>query len=103
MTKAEEILDRKKKADERKAKNKAEYETAKKAVRIACKDANGQVIIRHLAKICGFFKPNRVMNLQTGDINPWASMHNEARREVYLDIRRMMTDEDRRQIESRGD
>jgi len=103
MTNGESIIDQKKKVEERILKNRVEYEKAKKAIRLACKDPNGQIIIRHLAKICGFFKPNRVMNLQTGDINPWASIHNEGRREVYVDIRRMMTDEDRRQIESRGE
>ena len=101
--KVQEALDKKNKIEELRKKNKAEYEKVKNAVRLACKDQNVRVILRHIAKITGFFKTNIVVNTNTSEINPLSTLHNESRRTVYLDLRRMFSDEDRRIIESKGE
>jgi len=96
-------LDKKRQIEELRKKNKAEYEKVKNAVRLACKDQNVRVILRHMAKICGFFTSNIVVNPNTSEINALSTLHNESRRTVYLDLRRMMSDADRKAVESKDD
>jgi hypothetical protein len=99
--KAKRLKEKQDQIEARKKKHREEYEKAKKAVQLAAKDPNVQVILRHIAKITGFFKSNIVVNTNTSEINPLSTLHNESRRTVYLDLRRMMTDDIRRQIESK--
>ena len=94
-------VDKQRLIDERKRKHQEEYKKAKAAVQLAAKDPNVRIILRHLAKITGFFKSNIVVNTNTSEINPLSTLHNESRRTVYLDIRRMMDEDIRRQVEAK--
>lgn len=89
-----------------KQKHKDEYHKFRTALEQVAKDANGIIVLRHLAKICGFFQSSIVIKGGSGsmdgvDLN--SVLVNEGRRAVYLDIRRPMTEEARRLIESKGE
>ncbi len=100
----EKKLEYQKKQDELKKKNQEEYRKFRTALQAVCKDTNGQIVLRHLAKICGFWQSSVV---RKGDgvsmlgVDLQGTLVNEGRRSVYLDLRRPMTDEGRRLIESR--
>ena len=92
-----------KKADELKQKHLEEYKRTRDALRIAANDPNVQILLRHMAKICGFFQSSLVVDPVSREVSTQSVIYNEGRRAVYLDLRRMMTDETRRIIESKGD
>lgn len=91
------------KAEQLKQKHLEEYRKVRTAFQTLSKDQNFILVIRHLAKICGFWKTSVVLNETTREVATHSTLINEGRRAVYLDIRRMMTDEIRRQTESRGE
>lgn len=102
----EKKLEYQKKQEELKKKNQEEYRKFRTALQAVCKDANGQIVLRHLAKICGFWQSSVVkkgdgISMLGVDLN--GTLVNEGRRSVYLDLRRPMTDEGRRLIESKGE
>jgi hypothetical protein len=95
------ILDQK--AEELRKKHQEEYKKAREALNEALKDRNAQIIVRHLAKICGFFQSSVVVDPSTREVNLNSVVYNEGRRSVYLDLRRMMSDDLRRAVESKGE
>jgi hypothetical protein len=100
----EEIKNREKaKAEALRLRNIAEYNKVKDAIRELKGNKNFQIVLRHMAKICGFWKPSTVLNPSTSEINPYSTIQNEGRRNVYLDFRRMMDDDTRRQIETKDE
>jgi len=99
----DEKIQQKLKLEQLKKRHAGEYQKVRTALQAAVKDTNTQIVLRHLAKICGFFKSDIVVNPTTNEVNPIASLHNEARRTVYLDIRRMLSDDIRRLIESKDE
>lgn len=99
----DEKIQQKLKLEQLKKRHAEEYQRVRTALQAAVKDSNTQIVLRHLAKICGFFKSDIIVNPTTNEINPIATLHNEARRTVYLDIRRMMSDDIRRVIEAKGE
>lgn len=94
------MQDQDNKADRLKQKHRDEYKRTRDAVQLLANDANMQIVLRHLAKICGFYIPSRILS-PSNEINPYATIYNDGRRSVYLDIRRMLTDEQRRLTESK--
>lgn len=86
-----------------KKKHQEEYRKVRTAVQALAGDKNFQIALRHLAKICGFWKSSIVVDRETGRVFLESTSVNEGRRSVYLDFRRLFTDEMRRDIESRGD
>lgn len=102
-SKARTVLEKQKKMDEVRKRNQEDYQRAREAMRVASKDANVQILLRHVAKISGFFKVDVVVNPATFEINPHASLYNSGRRSLYIDLRRMMDEETKRLIESKED
>ena len=95
-----------KKQEELKERNREEYKKFRIALEAVAKDVNGIMVLRHIAKLSGFFKSSVVLKGGQGVMNGVdveGTLVNEGRRGLYLDIRRPMTDEVRRLIESRGD
>lgn len=100
----EEKLEYDRKKEELRKRNKEEYQRVRAALQILCKDPNAQIVLRHIAtKLSGFFKSSIVLNPQTNEISMNSMAYNEGRRSVYLDLRRMLTDDARRIIESKGE
>jgi hypothetical protein len=98
-------LDDQKKRDEIKQKNLEEYRKFRTALQAMCRDANGQIVLRHICKISGFWQTTIVkkgdgVSMMGVDVN--GMLINEGRRSLYLDIRRPMSDEGRRLIESKN-
>lgn len=99
----EEILAREQKIAEIKKRNAEERAQVRAAVRTARTDRNVEIILRHMAKICGQFKSGIVVNTTTGEVITSSTLYNETRRTVYLDFRKLMSEEDKRLIESKGE
>ena len=95
--------DQKTKMEELRRKHQEEYKRTRQALRLVSDDPNFQIVMRHLAKISGFFQSTIAINSSTNEINTYSSIYNEGRRTVYLDMRRMMTDDVRRVIESKDE
>jgi hypothetical protein len=102
-SKARAVLEKQKKLDDVRKRNQEEYQKAREAMQVASKDPNVQVLLRHIAKISGFFKVDVVVNPATFEINPMASLYNSGRRSLYIDLRRMMDEETKRTVESKED
>lgn len=92
-----------KKFEELKRRNQEEYKKVRTALQIVSSDVNFQIVLRHIAKLAGFFKSSVVINPTSNEISTGSTVYNEGRRSLYLDLRRMMTDETRRLIESKGE
>lgn len=93
-----------KKMDELKEKNREEYKKFRLALQAVANDANGILVLRHICKISGFFKTSVVIKGGNGVMNGVdveSTLVNEGRRGLYLDIRRPMSDDVRRLIESK--
>ena len=82
-------------------KHKAEYVKTRTAVAVLENDVNFQIFLRHLCKITGFWKSSVVLNQTTNEVNAQSTLVNEGRRSVYLDLRKMLSDEARRQTETK--
>jgi hypothetical protein len=98
-TKTQEIV----KSEALKQKHIDDYKKFRVALQAMAQDPNGVIVLRHLAKICGFFKSSVVIKGSAGTmggVDIEGTLVNEGRRGVYLDLRRPMSNEARRQIES---
>jgi hypothetical protein len=49
----------------------------------------GRTLFAHLFNICGYNASSTVVNPVTGEVSPEATTYNEARRGVYLHLRRL--------------
>ncbi len=49
----------------------------------------GRTLFAHLFSICGYNASSTVVNPATGEVNAEATTYNEARRGVYLHLRRL--------------
>ena len=67
-----------------------------------CAKDTGIIIIRHLMDLCGYQKVSVVGNPATGDIQDRGTLYNEARRNLYLEIRRLIPLRYLRQIEHKA-
>lgn len=99
----EAIAEREKKIAEIKKRNQEERAQVRAAIQMARTNKSVEIILRHLAKICGQFKNGIVVNTTTGEIITSSTIYNESRRSVYLDFRKLMSEEDKRLIESKGE
>lgn len=103
MISVEDKLKHDKKMEELRKTNAEEYRRVRAALQLACTDPNVQMVLRHVAKLSGFFKSSVVVSPTTSDVAVNSTVYNEGRRSLYLDLRRMLDDESRRIIESKGD
>lgn len=89
MTRAE----REKMTEDFRKKKEAEFKKLRDRISKVSKDPNVLFMLRHLKNICGQAHSSIVVNSQTGEVNQTSTLVNEARRSVYLDIRKLLTDE----------
>ena len=64
-----------------------------------CGDAEGILFMRHLMKICGYQQTSITGDPQTGDLQERGTFYNEARRSIYLEIRKYVKPRYLKQIE----
>ncbi len=87
-------------ADENKKKVRAsQVKQMKKVVAVASSNAEGIILLRHIMDLCGFTKFSVTMNPQTQEVNDKATLYNEARRNVWLEIRNLIPVTARKKIE----
>lgn len=89
---------------ERKQKHQLEYRNFRQALNNLAKTKDGEIVLRHIAKISGFFQSLTVVKGGNGIMNgidPEGMLVNSGRRDLYLDIRKPMSEETRRLIESK--
>ncbi len=64
-----------------------------------CTMAEGILALRHLMDVCGYQKISIVGNPVTGDINDRSTLYNEAQRNIYLGLRKLIPYKFLKQIE----
>ena len=74
--------------------------TIQKAVISISETAEGQEFFKYLLRQCSFHTSTVVGNPQSHEINIYGTLFNEARRRLYLDIRRYIPHAIRRKIEN---
>jgi len=61
---------------------------------------HGKRVLAHIMRECGFIEPSVTINNQSAEINLNATLYNEARRNVYLSIRKFIRTDIIRDVES---
>ncbi len=59
----------------------------------------GENALKHIKNMCGYDKSSIVIDTRSGEINDRATLFNEARRVVYLEIRRFVDSEILKKVE----
>lgn len=59
----------------------------------------GRVALQHLMEICGFQKTSITGDPKTGDLHDRGTFYNEARRAVYLELRKLIRPDILKQVE----
>ncbi len=90
----------------RKKQKEAQAEELKKHNRelrnifaVVCGQAEGILVFRHIMRQCGYQKPSVVANPNSGEINTNSTVYNEARRNLYLSLRKLIPQKYLKQIE----
>jgi hypothetical protein len=97
---AKEVAER----DARRKKHREEYHAFRHALNNIAKTKDGEVVLRHMAKLSGFFVTLTVKKGGVGIFNGIdceSMLVHSGRRDLYIDFRRAMTEETRRLIEAR--
>lgn len=68
------------------------------AMRVA-KTESGQIFLRHIMTECGFKEPSTIMNPVTKEILEGSTLFNEAKRGLWLDVRKLIPVKLRNEIE----
>jgi hypothetical protein len=68
----------------------AEIKVIREIISIATSTEEGIIFARYLMNQCGFQRPSVVANQQTGEININSTIYMEARRNIWLDLRKMI-------------
>lgn len=94
--------------DQRKAFEAKEKEQTQKDAKLRA-DLNqvfatgaGMNVLRWLMDECGFLKPSVVYNKETFEVQDKATVYNEARRNLYLRIRRYLSPSITTPVENKG-
>lgn len=82
-------MDERVKREPVKVEGQLDKETLQAFARVA-KSEDGIKLLRHLMSECGFKSPSMVMNAQTKEILTDATLWNEAKRGVWLDLRKLI-------------
>lgn len=85
-----------KKQQEKQEKRKAKL---KKCINEVFATEDGRVVLQFLMELCGYQKTSIVGDPRTGDLFDRGTFYNEARRAVYLELRRFVRPEILRTIE----
>lgn len=92
--------------EDRKKRHQEEYKAFRQAVNNIAKTPDGEIVLRHIAKLSGFFQTLTVIKGGNGIMNgidTEGMLVNSGRRDLWLDIRRPMSEQTRRLIESKPD
>jgi len=60
------------------------------AFRRTFKDQDSKVVLRWLMENCGFLESDIVVSHKTGEVNPMSTVHNMARRALYIKVRALL-------------
>lgn len=71
-------------------KSNEAIEALKRSFNAVASTPDGRAILRYLMKDCGFNKSSAIMNPTTFEINTVGTVWNEARKDVYITIRRFI-------------
>lgn len=78
----------------KKARPRSEAENKPDPVKIAATrfaaTADGVIFFRHMKVLCGYQLPSAGQDPQTFEVQPNVTLYNDARRSVYLEIRKMI-------------
>ncbi len=92
-----------KEKEEQKKKNEEQLEKLlkfrKTNFNVVAATEEGLDVFRYLMDFCNFLKPNITINPQTGEVVRSTSDILEARRGVYLEIRKYLSDKNLKKIE----
>lgn len=91
MDEAERAIIRKKKHEEKLRRQEAQRRRIQKSVSQCFSTDAGKETMRWLMNECGFNKPSVIYNSESGDIKVDATVYNEAKRDIYLRIRSMLS------------
>ncbi len=81
------------------AKLKENNDRRREFFNVVAATEEGRDVFRYLAEILGFHKPSVIMNPKTGEVNRDTTVYLEARRSVYLDVRKYISDSNLKTIE----
>ncbi len=71
----------------------------KKCIAIATSSPEGIIFARHIFGMCGYDKHSVTMNPETQELNTQATIYNEARRNLWLELRNLIPVKARKKIE----
>lgn len=77
----------------------SELEKLREAFNTVAAIPEGTILFRYLLSECGFFRPSVLVDPKTMNINIDGTVYNEARRNLYLDVRKYLTIKNLRKIE----
>lgn len=73
-----------------------------KAFDVATATPEGKFVLRHLMEICGYHSSSFMASSETGELLTLNTLYNEARRNVYLEIRKHIDPEVLYEVEIKG-
>lgn len=74
--------------------------SVQRAITQIAQTEDGRELFRYLMRMCNFHTSTIVGNPQSHEINIYGTLFNEARRRLYLDLRRYIPHAIRRKIEN---
>lgn len=83
-------------------KKKTQTGLLKKDFNTTFASSSGKRVLRWLMERCGYQKPSAVVDPATGKYQTESTIHNEARRILYLEIREFLTPDILGQVENKG-
>ncbi len=76
-----------------------EVKGLRKCIAVATSSAEGIIFARHIFRMCGYDKHSVTMNPESQELNTQATIYNEARRNIWLEIRNLIPVKARKKIE----
>ena len=71
-------------------KHKEKQDQLKKVLNMAFSTYEGKLALQYIFEICGQVRNSVTANPQTAEVQPLNCLYNEARRSVYLELRRLV-------------
>jgi len=91
---------RKKVGQEKKEKEKAAL--LKRDIRETFATGFGQRTLRYIMDLCGYQRPSVVADPSSGEVMTQSTVYNEARRNLYLTLRKYVSVDVLRKVENKG-
>ena len=86
-------------AKAKKLKQGNELKGLRKVIAVATSSAEGIIFARHIFRMCGYDKHSITMNPESQELNLQATIYNEARRNIWLELRNLIPVKARKKIE----